>query len=35
MAKAQYNPYFYENEPCSLAWYGINKRKGLLKNDNL
>lgn len=31
MAKAAYNPYFYEDEPCSLAWYEKCKKEGLIK----
>lgn len=24
MAKAEYNPYFYNNEPCSLEWFKLD-----------
>lgn len=25
MAKQEYNPYFYNNEPCSLEWFNLDK----------
>lgn len=31
LAKEDWNPYFYEGEPCSLAWYKLKKAEGLLK----
>lgn len=26
LAKPQYNPYFYNGEPCSIDWYNLNKK---------
>lgn len=31
MAREQYNGYFYNGEPCSLAWYEKCKKEGKLK----
>lgn len=31
MAKQQFNPYFYDSEPCSLAYYAKLKAEGKLK----
>ena len=31
MAKAQYNPYYYEGSPCSIEWYQLNKDKIKIK----
>lgn len=31
MAREQYNPFFYKDEPCSLIWLQECKEKGLLK----
>lgn len=30
MAREAFNPFFYEDEPCSLAWYDKCKSEGLL-----
>jgi hypothetical protein len=31
MAKEKWNPYFYEDEPCSMDWYNKCKEEGLIK----
>ena len=31
MAKEKFNPYYYNEEPCSLEWYKKCKEEGLLK----
>lgn len=31
MADPRYNPYFYNNQPCSIDWYNKCKAEGLLK----
>lgn len=31
MAKERYNPFYYQDEPCSLAWYELCKKEGKLK----
>lgn len=31
MSKPAYNPYFYNDEPCSIDWYSKCKEEGLLK----
>lgn len=32
MALEKYNPYFYEGEPCSEAWYRLKKEEGVLRD---
>jgi hypothetical protein len=34
MARENYNPFYYEDEPCSLAWLKLTKEKGLWSYDN-
>ena len=34
MAKELYNGYFFQGEPCSLAYYNKCKEEGLLKHDS-
>lgn len=31
MSKERYNPFYYQDEPCSLAWYELCKKEGKLK----
>lgn len=33
MAKEAYNPFFYQNESCSIKWYEKCKAEGLLKEN--
>ncbi len=33
MAKPAFNPYYYSDEPCSLAWMNKCKEEGLLKEE--
>lgn len=30
MARMQYNPFWYNNQPCSIAWYEQSKKEGKL-----
>lgn len=34
MAKEKWNPYFYEGHPCSIEWYKLKKKEGLLNGAN-
>ena len=31
MAKEKFNPFFYQDEPCSIAWYELQKKEGKVK----
>jgi len=35
MSRERFNPYFYNDTPCSLEWYELCKKEGKLKNDRV
>ena len=34
MAKPAYNPFYYNDEPCSIGWFTLMKEQGKIKGYN-